>query len=66
MSRTNIDINDELIENGLSLTNYKTKKELVNEALEEFIKKLKRKKILKFSGSRCWDGNLDEMRRGRF
>ena len=65
MSRTNIDLNDKLVKEGLTMTHYKTKKELVNHALEEFVKKVKRKGILKFMGSNCWEGNLDEMRRSR-
>ncbi len=65
MSRTNIDIDDELVKKGLTLTHYKTKKQLVNHALEEFVKKVRRKGILKFMGSHCWEGDLDKMRRSR-
>ena len=65
MSRTNIDLDDALIKKGLTLTHYKTKKQLVNHALEEFVKKIRRKGILKFMGSHCWEGDLDKMRRSR-
>lgn len=54
MARTNVDINDKLIKEGLNLTHMKTKKELVNYALEELIKKIKRKRILKFEGTIAW------------
>jgi len=65
MARTNVDINDKLIKEGLNLTHMKTKKELVNYALEELIKKIKRKRILKFEGTIAWEGDLNEMRAGR-
>ena len=62
MTRTNIDINDRLIKEGMSITHCKTKKELVNYALEELVKIKHRKGILKFAGTKCWKGNLDKMR----
>ena len=65
MSRTNIDLNDKIVKEGLKISAYKTKKELVNTALQEFVKRLKRKNILKLMGSGCWEGNLSEMRRSR-
>jgi Arc/MetJ family transcription regulator len=65
MSRTNIDLDDKLVKQGLTMTHYKTKKELVNHALEEFVRKIRRKGILRLMGSNCWEGNLSEMRRSR-
>jgi Arc/MetJ family transcription regulator len=50
MSRTSIDIDDKLIQEGLKITHLKTKKELVNFALQELIKKEKRKRIMEFKG----------------
>jgi Arc/MetJ family transcription regulator len=44
MSRTNIELNDKVLKEALKLTKMKTKKDLVNYALEELIKKLRRKK----------------------
>ena len=66
MSRTNIDLDDRLVKEGLKFTNFKTKKALVNYALKELVKKKNAKNILKLMGSHCWNGNLDEMRRSRF
>lgn len=63
--RTNIELNQKLIEKGLKLTNLKTKKELVNLALEELVKKLQRQEILKIAGKVKWEGDLDEMRTDR-
>ncbi|MBI5875965.1 MAG: type II toxin-antitoxin system VapB family antitoxin [Deltaproteobacteria bacterium] len=49
----------------MRLTRMKTKKEVVNYAVEELVKKLRRKKILELEGKVRWEGNLDEMRRAR-
>ena len=65
MGRTNIDIDDRLVKEGLKLTHLATKKELVNYALEELIKKIKRKGILKYEGKIKWEGDLNEMRGSR-
>ena len=40
--RTNVVINDKLIQEALRLSNLKTKKELIHKALEEFIQNRKR------------------------
>ena len=48
--RTNIEIDDELIEEAFGLTNVRTKKELVHLALQEFIKAKKKKDLLELSG----------------
>ena len=66
MARTNIDLDDKLMKEAMKISDFKTKKELINIALKEFIRRLKRKKILKYMGSGCWEGSLDKMRRSRF
>lgn len=65
MSRTNIDLDDKLVKEAMKISDYRTKREVVNAALRELVKRLKRKGILKFMGSGCWQGNLDEMRGSR-
>ena len=65
MARTNIVINDRLVKDGLKLTNLKTKKELVNYAFEELVKRMRRKGLLKLEGMVKWEGSLDDMRRSR-
>ncbi len=66
MARTNVVVDDALFEEGLRLTKCKTKKELINTALEELIKKEKRKRLLMLEGTVKWEGDLSEMRKGRF
>ena len=65
MSRTNIDLDDNLIRRAMTMSSFRTKKDLVHAALEEFVRKIRRKSILKFMGSHCWKGNLDQLRRSR-
>ena len=64
--RTNVVIEDHLIEEGLALTGLKTKRELVNFALRELLTRKKRKAILALEGKLHWEGNLTEMREDRF
>jgi Arc/MetJ family transcription regulator len=65
MARTNIDLDDKLLAEGFELTRLSTKKELVNFALEDLVKKLKRRKILELEGKVKWEGNLDGSRLSR-
>ena len=65
MARTNIDLDDRLIEEGLRVFKCKTKKELIHLALQELLKTEKRKEIPKLRGRIQWEGDLEEMRRSR-
>ncbi len=65
MLRTNIEIDEKLVAEGLKLTRLKTKKDLVNYALKELVHKKKRKKLLEMEGKVEWTGNLSEMRKTR-
>lgn len=49
--RTNIDIDDSLLEEAFSVSKVRTKKELIHEALREYIKLKKRKDLTELSGS---------------
>jgi Arc/MetJ family transcription regulator len=64
--RTNIDLDEGLVTRGLQLSGLRTKKELVNLALREFIRKNDQKKILELRGKIQWQGDLDLMRQSRF
>jgi len=66
MAQTNIDLNEQLLKEGIKLTGFTSKKKLVNFALEELINRQKRKDILALMGSHCWEGNLNQTRRSRF
>ncbi len=60
--RTNIVIDDALMQQALLLTESKTKKAVVEEALSLLIRFKKQAKIRALRGKLSWDGDLNEMR----
>ena len=48
--RTNIELNDALIEEAMKYTTLKTKKDIVNEALKEFVANHKRLSMMELKG----------------
>ena len=60
--RTNIDIDDALMQAALKVTGLRTKKRVVHEALEELVSRYRRKSILDLRGKAAWEGDLDAMR----
>lgn len=60
--RTTLDIPGKLIEEAMELTGAKTKSQLVKEALEEQIARIKRKRLLTLKGTIDWDIDLDTLR----
>lgn len=60
--RTNIVIDEELIQQALKLSNTKTKKEVVEQALKNYVAYLKRRQLLSLKGKVVWEGNLKQMR----
>ncbi len=60
--RTNIVIDDELMDEVIKLTGVKTKKEAVELGLLTLIRIKKQEKIRQYRGKLNWDGNLDDMR----
>ncbi len=49
--RTNIVIDDELLNEAFSVSNARTKKDLIHEALKEFIRLKKRKDLTELAGA---------------
>ena len=47
---TNLSINTELLEEALDISGLKTKKDTVNQALEEFVQRRKQKEIVDLFG----------------
>ncbi|QMW03835.1 type II toxin-antitoxin system VapB family antitoxin [Spirosoma foliorum] len=60
--RTNINISDKLLEEAMQLSHAKTKKEVVEQALENYVNMLNRKQILEWPGKVHWEGDLEQMR----
>ncbi|MBI5236178.1 MAG: type II toxin-antitoxin system VapB family antitoxin [Deltaproteobacteria bacterium] len=65
MLRTNIELDERLVNDAMKLANMDTKKNLVNYALKELVGKLKRRKLLELEGKVSWTGSLARMRKGR-
>ena len=65
MSRTVVNIDDALYEEAKIFTGLKKKVDVVNYALKHLIKQRDVEKILELRGRVIWEGDLDQMRRGR-
>jgi Arc/MetJ family transcription regulator len=63
--RTNIDIDERLIRKARKLTRLKSKRQIVDRALELLVRSESRKGILRYYGSGIWKGDLKSMRRDR-
>ena len=61
--RTNIDLDERLVKEGMRRLRCRTKKELVHKALAELILRERRKDMLALAGQVRWKGNLSEWRR---
>jgi Arc/MetJ family transcription regulator len=60
--RTNIVIDDKLMEDTLRLTGLKTKREAVELGLLTLLRLQKQQEIRRFKGKLNWQGDLDAMR----
>ena len=60
--RTNIVIDDDLMQEALRLGGNRTKKETVEESLRLFIAQKKQAQIQRLRGKLRWEGDLEEMR----
>ena len=63
--RTNIDIDENLIQEAMKLTGISTKKAAVEAALKQMVSLKKQERLKDLRGKLKWEGNLDEMRVGR-
>ena len=63
--RTNIDINETVVRQARKLTGLKTKRQIVDKALELLVRSECRKGILRYYGSGIWKGDSKTMRRNR-
>ena len=65
MIRTNIVIDDKLMEKALEVTGLKTRRERVDHAIRELIRRDHQKRILELKGQIKWEGNLAKLRKSR-
>jgi len=60
--RTNIDLDDELVEEALKLTASKTKKEVVTKGLRILVSLAKQSQLRGLRGKLVWKGDLNVLR----
>jgi Arc/MetJ family transcription regulator len=65
MGRTNIEIDESLVSKARRLTRLKTKREIVDRALELLVRSETRKGMLRYYGSGIWKGDWKAARRNR-
>jgi Arc/MetJ family transcription regulator len=63
--RTNIDIDETLLRKARKLTRLKSKRQIVDKALELLVRSESRKGILQYYGSGIWKGDVKSPRRNR-
>jgi len=65
MKRTNVVLDDNLVEDCIKATGITTRKALIDHALRELLRHENQRKILDLKGKINWEGNLDEWRQDR-
>jgi Arc/MetJ family transcription regulator len=61
--RTNIELDDILVQQALKLSKIKTKKAVIQEALKNYVSWMKKKELLNLKGQVKWEGNIKDMRK---
>jgi Arc/MetJ family transcription regulator len=62
MKRTNVELDEKLLEEGKKATGIKTSKGLIDFALRELLRKHRQRRIRELRGNVRWKGDLDAMR----
>jgi len=65
-TRTNIVLDDRLIEQARELMGLQTKRDIVEEALRLLVQIRRQEGVRRLRGKLHWEGDLDAMRQGRF
>ncbi len=63
--RTNIELDDELLQQVLTIGNFNTKKAAIQAALTDYLNTLKRRQLLALRGQVLWQGDLAVLRSDR-
>ena len=65
MKRTNLVLDEQLLEEAVRVAGVKTYSGAVQMALRDFVRRAKARRILELTGSGLWEADLSEMRRDR-
>lgn len=61
--RTTLNIDDDAMKNAMNLAKGKTKTQVINEALREYVRRRRLRGFLQLEGKVRWEGDLDELRK---
>lgn len=64
--RTNIVLDDRLVEEAMHLSGIRTKREVVDAALHAFVRLQRQRAVLALEGAVSWEGDLNIVRTARF
>lgn len=65
MTRTNVVLDEVLVEECKKITGIPTQRSLIDHALRELLRHGQQRKVLDLKGRIAWDGDLNAWRRGR-
>jgi Arc/MetJ family transcription regulator len=65
MKRTNLVLDEHLLEEAVRLSGERTYSRAVERALDDFVRRARARKILDLAGSGMWQGSLSDMRDDR-
>jgi Arc/MetJ family transcription regulator len=65
MKRTNLVLDENLLEEATRLAGERTYSRTVERALEDFVRRIRAGRILELAGTGLWEGNLSELREDR-
>ena len=63
--RTNVVVDDDLVEAGLEITGLMSRRALIDYALRELLRRESQRRILELKGTVHWEGDLSSMRQKR-
>lgn len=63
MKRTNLVLDEKLLEEATRLSGERTYSRAVERALQDFVRRVRAGRILELAGSGLWEGDLAKMRR---
>lgn len=63
--RTNVVLDNDLVEAGLEITGLRSRRALIDYALRELLRRESQRRILELKGKIHWEGDLASMRRER-
>jgi Arc/MetJ family transcription regulator len=65
MGRTNVVLDDKLVSECQKATGIKTRRALIDYALQELLRRQRQKRALRLKGTISWEGDLAAWRAGR-